>query len=137
MKNKNGMRMIAAALLAVAVMAMMQGCVVCGNSIELAKGHDEHGLWLEEGKWYDYVISMIDVEYTALVDGDSAAEEVKEAASVVMGVYEGLRMTATVYVTNDCRILVEGSDGGLWYAHTPAVDTVLICAAFAEGEVEA
>ena len=136
MKNKNVVRMIAAALLLVAVMMVLAGCDT-ETHLKLVKGFDEGGLWLEDGQWRDYVISMIDVEYTELADGDSAAEEVREAASVVMEVYEGLWMTATVYVTNDCRILVEGSDGGLWYAQTPAVDTVLICAAFAEGEVEA
>ncbi len=136
MKNKNGMRLIAAILLAVAVMAVLAGCDT-ETHLKLVKGFDEGGLWLEDGQWRDYVISMIDVEYMALATDDSAAEEVKEAASVVMEVYEGLWMTATVYVTNDCRILVEGSGGGHWYAQTPAVDTVLICVAFAAGEVEA
>lgn len=132
MRNKVILRTIAAVLVAVAVMIGMTGCDM-ETRLKLVKGFDEGGILLEGGQWRDYVLSMIDVEYTALEDGDTVAEEVKEAASVVMEVYEGFGMTATVYVTNDCRILVVCSGGGLWYTQTPAVDTVLICAAFAEG----
>lgn len=132
MKNKVVLRTIAAVLVAAALMIGMTGCDM-ETRLKLIKGFDEVGIWLEGGQWRDYVISMIDVEYTALEDGDTVAEEVKETASVVMEVYEGFWKTATVYVTNDCRILVACSGGGLWYTLTPAVDTVLICAAFAEG----
>ena len=76
---------------------------------------------------------MLDTNYTALDRGDPAVAEVKVSASVVLVVYEGQHEVATVYVTDGCRVLVEESDGELWYAMTPGVDTVLICAEFAEG----
>ena len=76
------------------------------------------------------VLSMLDTEYVGLDRGDPAVAEVKASASVMLVVYEGQHEEATVYVTDGCRVLVEESDGGLWYAVTPGVDTVLICAEF-------
>ena len=135
MKNKKIIMTVAVVLLVSALLTVLVGCDT-ETRLNLVKGFDEDGLWLECGKWRDYVISMIDVEYTELADSDPIVGEVKEDASVVLGVYEGPKLTATAHVTNDCRILVEDVNGGLWFAHTPAVDTVLICAAFTEGGVE-
>ena len=116
MRNKVVLRAIAAALAAVAVMVMSVGCG------EAAK---------TRLKAVEYVLSMLDTEYVGLDRGDPAVAEVKASASVVLTVYEGQHEAATVYVTDGCRVLVEESDGGLWYAMTPGVDTVLICAEFA------
>lgn len=134
MRNKVVLKVIAAVLAAVAVMAMSVGCGEAAKTrLKLEKGLVGGGVWQEEEASVEYVISMLDTDYTALDRGDPAAEEVKASASVVLVVYEGQHEVATVYVTDWCRVLVEESDGGLWYAMTPGVDTVLICAAFGEG----
>ena len=132
MRNKVVLRAIAAVLAAVAVMAMSVGCGEAAKTrLKLERGLVGGGVWQEEAASVEYVFSMLDTEYVGLDRGDPAAEEVKASASVVLVVYEGQHEVATVYVTDGCRVLVEETDGGLWYAVTPAVDTVLICAEFA------
>ena len=134
MRNKVILRTIAAVLAAVAVMAMSVGCGEDAKTrLKLERGLVGGGVWQEEEASVEYVLSMLDTDYTALDRGDPAVAEVKVSASVVLVVYEGRHEVATVYVTDGCRVLVEESDGGLWYAMTPGVDTVLICAEFAEG----
>jgi hypothetical protein len=134
MKNKVVLRTIAAALAAVAVLVMSVGCGEAERTrLKLERGLVGGGVWQEEKASVEYVLSMLDTEYVGLDRGDPAVAEVKASASVVLAVYEAQHEVATVYVTDGCRILVEESDGGLWYAVTPGVDTVLICAEFAEG----
>ena len=134
MRNKVVLKTIAAVLVAVAVMTMSVGCGEAAKTrLKLERGLVGGGVWQEEAASVEYVLSMLDTEYVGLDRGDPAAEEVKVSASVVLVVYEGQRVVATVYVTDGCRVLVEESDGGLWYAMTPGVDTVLICAEFAGG----
>ena len=132
MRNKVVLRAIAAVLATVAVMAMIVGCGEATRTrLKLEKGLVGGGVWQEEKASVESVLSMLDTDYTALDRGDPAAAEVKASASVVLTVYEGQHEVATVYVTDGCRVLVEAPDGGLWYAVTPGVDTVLICAEFA------
>jgi hypothetical protein len=134
MRNKVVFRAIAAALAAVVVMAMSVGCGEAAKTrLKLERGLVGGGVWQEEEASVEYVLSMLDTEYVGLDREDPAVAEVKASASVVLVVYEGQHEVATVYVTDGCRILVEESDGGLWYAMTPGVDTVLICAEFAGG----
>lgn len=134
MRNKVVLKTIAAVLVAVAVMAMSVGCGEAAKTrLKLERGLVGGGVWQEEEESVEYVLSMLDTEYVGLDRGDPAAEEVKASASVVLIVYEGQHEVATVYVTDGCRVLVEESDGGMWYAMTPGVDTVLICAAFDTG----
>lgn len=132
MRNKVVLRAIAAVLAAVAVMTMSVGCGEAERTrLKLERGLVGGNVWQEAEASVEYVLSMLDTDYTALDRGDPAAAEVKASASVVLVVYEGQHDVATVYVTDGCRILVEEPDGGLWYAMTPGVDTVLICAEFA------
>lgn len=134
MRNKVILRTIAAVLAAVAVMAMSVGCGEAERTrLKLEKGLVGGGVWQEEEASVEYVLSMLDTDYTALNRGDPTVAEVKASASVVLVVYEGQHEVATVYVTDGCRVLVEVPDGGLWYAMTSGVDTVLICAEFAGG----
>lgn len=132
MRNKVVWKTIAAVLAAVAVMAMSVGCGEAERTrLKLEKGLVGGDVWQEEEASVEYVLSMLDTDYTALDRGNPTVAEVKSSASVVLTVYEGQHDVATVYVTDGCRVLVEESDGGLWYAVTPGVDTVLICAEFA------
>lgn len=134
MRNNVILKIIAAVLAAIAVMTMSVGCGEAAKTrLKLERGLVGGDVWQEEGASVEYVLSMLDTDYTALDRGDPTVAEVKASASVVLAVYEGQHEVATVYVTDGCRVLVEESDGGLWYTQTPAVDTVLICAAFAEG----
>lgn len=134
MRNKIVLRTVAAVLVAVVAMAMSIGCGEAERTrLKLERGLVGGGVWQEEKASVEHVLSMLDTDYTALDRGDPAAAEVKVSASVVLTVYEGQHEVATVYVTDGCRVLVEESDGGLWYAMTPGVDTVLICAEFAAG----
>ena len=133
MRNKI-LRTIAAVLAAVAVMTTSVGCGEAERTrLRLERGLVGGGGWQAEEASVEYVLSMLDTDYTALDRGDPTVAEVKASASVVLVVYEGQHEVATVYVTDGCRVLVEEPDGGLWYAQTPAVDTVLICAEFAGG----
>ena len=135
MRNKVVWKTIAAVLAAVAVLVMSVGCGEATRTrLKLERGLVGGGVWQEEEASVENVLSMLDTDYTALDRGDPAVAEVKASASVVLTVYEGQHEVATVYVTDGCRVLVEESDGGLWYAMTPGVDTVLICAEFAGGE---
>lgn len=132
MRYKVVLRTIAAVLAAVAVMTMSVGCGEAAKTrLKLERGLVGGDVWQEEEASVEYVLSMLDTDYTALDRGDPTAAEVKASASVVLVVYEGQHEEATVYVTDGCRVLVEESDGGLWYSMTPGVDTVLICAEFA------
>ena len=134
MRNKIIIRTVAAVLVAVVAMAMSVGCGEATRTrLKLEKGLVGGGVWQEEESSVEYVLSMLDTDYTALDRGDPTVAEVKASASVVLVVYEGQHEVATVYVTDGCRVLVEEPDGGLWYAMTPGVDTVLICAEFAVG----
>jgi len=134
MRNNVILKIIAAVLVAVAVMATSVGCGEAERTrLKLERGLVGGDVWQEEKASVEYVLSMLDTDYTAMDRGDPAVAEVKASASVVLVVYESQHEVATVYVTDGCRVLVEESDGGLWYAMTPGVDTVLICAEFAEG----